>query len=57
MGHSSVAITELHYAKWSLKDQQKAKEGVIKSWAHDPVQNPAILNCTNSVQENDSLPN
>jgi integrase/recombinase XerD len=38
IGHSSVANTELHFAKWSLKDQQKAKEGVVNSWAYDPIQ-------------------
>jgi integrase/recombinase XerD len=57
MGHSSIAVTERHYAKWSLADQQKAKAGVVNSWAYDPVQNPTILDCTKSAQENNVLPN
>jgi integrase/recombinase XerD len=57
MGHSSIKVTERHYAKWSLKDQQKAKEGVVNSWAYDPIQNPTILDCTKPAQENNVLPN
>ncbi len=37
LGHSSVKITEKHYAPWVRERQEQAEAGVKRTWAQDPV--------------------
>ena len=51
LGHSSVRITERHYAPWVRERQEQMEADVRRAWKIDP-----ILNRTISVQsENDAL--
>ncbi len=45
LGHSSVKITERHYAPWVLERQEQIEEDVRRAWKVDP-----LLNRTISVQ-------
>ena len=45
LGHSSVKITERHYAPWVLERQAQMEEDVRRAWKVDP-----LLNRTISVQ-------
>jgi len=45
LGHSSVKITERHYAPWALERQEQMEEDVRRAWRVDP-----LLNRTISVQ-------
>jgi len=45
LGHSSVKITERHYAPWVLERQEQMEEDVRRAWKVDP-----LLNRTISVQ-------
>ena len=45
LGHSSVSITERHYASWVRERQEQMEADVKRAWARDP-----ILNRTISVQ-------
>jgi integrase len=51
LGHSSVRITERHYAPWVRERQEQMEADVRRAWEHDP-----ILNRTISVQPKDVLP-
>jgi integrase len=37
LGHSSVKITEKHYAPWVRERQEQAEADVRRTWAQDPV--------------------
>jgi integrase len=37
LGHSSVKITEKHYAPWVRERQEQAEADVHRTWAQDPV--------------------
>jgi len=37
LGHSSVRITEKHYAPWVKSRQQKLEAAVSRAWANDPL--------------------
>jgi hypothetical protein len=37
LGHSSVKITEKHYAPWVRERQEQAEANVRRTWAQDPV--------------------
>lgn len=37
LGHSSVRITEKHYAPWVIARQEQAEADVRRAWARDPV--------------------
>jgi integrase len=45
LGHSSVKITERHYAPWVRERQEQLEEDVRRAWKGDP-----LLNRTNPVQ-------
>lgn len=47
LGHSSVKITEKHYAPWVRSRQEQLEADVAKSWAMDP----SAHSQTNSTQE------
>ena len=49
--HSSVKITERHYAPWVRERQEQMEADVRRAWERDP-----ILNRTISVQPKDVLP-
>jgi len=49
LGHSSVKITERHYAPWVLERQEQMEEDVRRAWKVDP-----LLNRTISVQSEKS---
>lgn len=51
LGHSSVKITERHYAPWVRERQEQMEADVRRAWERDP-----ILNRTISVQPKDVLP-
>ncbi len=55
LGHSSVAITEKHYAPWNKARQLQAEADVVRSWKNDPLLNGENLDVsklprTESVQ-------
>ena len=37
LGHTSVKITEKHYAPWVRERQEQAEADVKRTWAHDPI--------------------
>jgi len=37
LGHTSVRITEKHYAPWVREQQEQAEADVKRTWAHDPI--------------------
>jgi integrase/recombinase XerD len=37
MGHTSVKVTERHYAPWVRERQEQAEADVKRTWAQDPV--------------------
>ena len=37
LGHTSVKITEKHYAPWVRERQEQAEADVRRTWAHDPI--------------------
>ena len=37
LGHTSVRITEKHYAPWVRERQEQAEADVKRTWAHDPI--------------------
>lgn len=37
LGHSSVRITEKHYAPWVRERQEQAEADVKRTWAQDPI--------------------
>ena len=37
LGHSSVKITEKHYAPWVRERQEQTEADVRRTWARDPV--------------------
>ena len=51
LGHSSVKITERHYAPWVRERQEQMEADVRRAWERDP-----ILNRTISVEPKDVLP-
>jgi integrase/recombinase XerD len=46
LGHSSVAITEKHYAPWNKARQLQAEADVVRSWKNDPMLNGENLDVT-----------
>jgi integrase len=50
LGHSSVTITEKHYAPWNKARQLQAEADLVASWANDPILNVTTLPRTESVQ-------
>jgi hypothetical protein len=53
LGHSSVKVTEKHYAPWIRERQKQAEADVRRTWARDPVvlmQEKADLAETNDTQ-------
>ena len=42
LGHSSVKITERHYAPWVLERQEQMEGDVRRAWKVDPLLNRAI---------------
>jgi integrase/recombinase XerD len=37
LGHTSLRITEKHYAPWVRERQEQAEADVKRTWAHDPI--------------------
>jgi integrase len=37
LGHTSVRITEKHYAPWVRERQEQAEADVKRTWASDPI--------------------
>ncbi len=37
LGHTSVKITEKHYAPWVRERQEQAEADVKRTWAQDPI--------------------
>jgi hypothetical protein len=37
LGHTSVRITEKHYAPWVRERQEQTEADVKRTWAHDPI--------------------
>jgi integrase/recombinase XerD len=37
LGHSSIKVTEKHYAPWVMARQQQLEADVLRSWEHDPL--------------------
>jgi len=37
LGHSSIKVTERHYAPWVKVRQDQMEASVIRSWEHDPL--------------------
>jgi integrase/recombinase XerD len=37
LGHSSIKVTERHYAPWVKARQEQMEASVIQSWEHDPL--------------------
>jgi integrase/recombinase XerD len=63
LGHSSIKVTEKHYAPWIRERQEQAEADVRRTWARDPValmENRADLTETNDtpeIRENRELAN
>ena len=51
LGHSSLKITERHYAPWVRERQEQMEADVRRAWKADP-----ILNRTISVQPQNAIP-
>jgi integrase/recombinase XerD len=54
LGHSSIKVTERHYAPWIRERQEQAEADVRRTWARDPValmENKADLTETNDTPE------
>lgn len=52
LGHSSVRVTEKHYAPWTLARQEQIEEDLRRAWAQDP-----IARGTQSVHEKSEVVN
>ncbi len=37
LGHSSIKVTERHYAPWIRERPEQAEADVRRTWAHDPL--------------------
>jgi len=37
LGHSSIKVTEKHYAPWVRERQEQAEADVKRTWAQDPI--------------------
>ena len=63
LGHSSVKVTEKHYAPWIREKQEQTEADVRRTWARDPVvlmQEKADLvgtNVTSLIHEKQRLAN
>jgi site-specific recombinase XerD len=63
LGHSSIKVTEKHYAPWIRERQEQAEADVRRTWARDPMalmQSKASLaetNDTQAIQEKRELAN
>jgi hypothetical protein len=54
LGHSSIKVTEQHYAPWIRERQEQTEADVRRTWARDPValmENKAALTETNDTPE------
>ena len=47
LGHTSLRITEKHYAPWVRERQEQAEADVRRTWAHDPI---ALLETKGTLQ-------
>lgn len=43
LGHSSVKITERHYAPWVRARQEQLEADLVRAWRNDPIAQAAML--------------
>jgi hypothetical protein len=43
LGHSSVKITERHYAPWVKARQEQLEGDLMRAWRNDPIAQAAML--------------
>jgi hypothetical protein len=51
LGHSSVKITERHYAPWVQARQAQLEADLERVWRKDPLVQAEILHCDTAVQD------
>jgi hypothetical protein len=47
LGHTSLRITEKHYAPWVRDGKEQAEADVRRTWTHDPI---ALLETKGTLQ-------
>jgi hypothetical protein len=52
LGHSSVRMTERHYAPWVQARQNQLEAGLVRAWRNDPIAQKELLR--NEIGGNDS---
>jgi hypothetical protein len=55
LGHSSVKITERHYAPWVQARQAQLESDMVRAWRNDPVAQAEILRGDAASQDGGSL--
>lgn len=55
LGHSSVKITERHYAPWVQARQTQLESDLMRAWRSDPIAQAEILRGEMAPQNRDSV--
>lgn len=55
LGHSSVKITERHYAPWVQARQVQLEADVTRAWSHDPIAQAEMLRSDSGVIDGESV--
>lgn len=51
LGHSSVKITERHYAPWVQERQSQLEADLVRVWRNDPIAQAGLLRCDTAIQD------
>ena len=51
LGHSSVKITERHYAPWVQARQTQLESDLVRAWRNDPIAQREMLRCEAGISD------
>jgi len=55
LGHSSVKITERHYAPWVEARQAQLEKDLVRAWRNDPIAQAEMLRANTAAQDDGVL--
>lgn len=55
LGHSSVKITERHYAPWVQARQLQLESDLVRAWRNDPIAQMEMLRCDGGLNNGELL--